>query len=105
MFKNGRKRPFVGPPGLAPGAAGGNANPTLGSTATATAPSKTEPPATTNQPAHNEPLLSSDYLTAFQKAFEAMRDETASFVLTDGAREYAFAGFSIIVSDPPPWAH
>ena len=55
-------------------------------------------------PAHNEPLLESAYLTRFRDAFQAMRDETVPFVLTDGAREYAFDGFSIIVSDPPPWS-
>lgn len=56
-------------------------------------------------PAHNEPLLGSEYLTAFSEAFQAMRDESAPFVLTDGSREYSFDGFSIMVSDPPPWPH
>ncbi len=56
-------------------------------------------------PAHNEPLLEGTYLTAFRDAFQAMRAEGTPFVMTDGAREYAFDGFSIIVSDPPPWAH
>jgi len=55
-------------------------------------------------PAHNEPLLESGYLTRFSDAFQAMRDETIPFVLTDGNREYPFDGFSIIVPDPPPWA-
>jgi glyoxylase-like metal-dependent hydrolase (beta-lactamase superfamily II) len=55
-------------------------------------------------PAHNEPLLKSGYLVRFSDAFQAMRDEMAPFVLTDGSREYAFEGFSIIVADPPPWA-
>lgn len=55
-------------------------------------------------PAHNEPLLESTYLTRFRDAFQAMRDETTPFVLTDGSREYAFGEFSIIVRDPPPWA-
>lgn len=55
-------------------------------------------------PAHNEPLLGSAYLTAFRDAFQTMRAESTQFVLTDGAREYAFDGFSIIVSDPPPWS-
>lgn len=56
-------------------------------------------------PAHNEPLLKSTYLTAFRDAFQAMRAEGTPFVMTDGAREYAFDGFSIIVSDPPPWSY
>jgi glyoxylase-like metal-dependent hydrolase (beta-lactamase superfamily II) len=54
-------------------------------------------------PAHNEPLLRSAFLKRFRDAFQAMRDETAPFVLTDGNREYSFDGFSILVSDPPPW--
>ncbi|MCP4902427.1 MAG: MBL fold metallo-hydrolase [bacterium] len=54
-------------------------------------------------PAHNEPLLDSSYLTRFLEAFQTMRDEMTPFVLTDGNREYDFEGFSIIVSDPPPW--
>ena len=54
-------------------------------------------------PAHNEPLLESAYLTSFRDAFQAMKNETMPFVLTDGNREYAFDGFSIIVPDPPPW--
>ena len=54
-------------------------------------------------PAHNEPLLESAYLTRFRDAFQAMKDETIPFVLTDGDREYTFDGFSIIVPDPPPW--
>lgn len=54
-------------------------------------------------PAHNEPLLESAYLTRFADAFQTMKDEETPFVLTDGNREYAFDGFSIVVSDPPPW--
>ncbi len=54
-------------------------------------------------PAHNEPLLESAYLGRFHEAFADMREETVPFVLTDGAREYSFDGFSILVSDPPPW--
>ena len=38
-----------------------------------------------------------------QKAFQAMAADSVPFVLTDGNREYAFEGFSIIVADPPPW--
>jgi hypothetical protein len=55
-------------------------------------------------PAHNEPLLDSEHLIRFHQAFEAMRTGEAAFVLTDGNREYAFDGFSIIVADPPPWS-
>jgi glyoxylase-like metal-dependent hydrolase (beta-lactamase superfamily II) len=55
-------------------------------------------------PAHNEPLLDSEYLINFRDAFRGMREGTAPFVLTDGDREYAFDGFSIIVPDPPPWS-
>lgn len=54
-------------------------------------------------PSHNEPLLESAYLTRLRDAFQAMKEETMRFALTDGNREYAFDGFSIIVSDPPPW--
>jgi glyoxylase-like metal-dependent hydrolase (beta-lactamase superfamily II) len=55
-------------------------------------------------PAHNEPLLKSEYLGRFRDAFRAMREGSVPFSLTDGDREYTFEGFSIIVSDPPPWS-
>lgn len=55
-------------------------------------------------PAHNEPLLEAEYLIRFRDAFQGMKDGTASFVLTDGDREYTFDGFSIMVPDPPPWS-
>lgn len=55
-------------------------------------------------PAHNEPLLEAEYLIRFRDAFKGMKDGTAPFVLTDGDREYAFDGFSIMVPDPPPWS-
>jgi len=54
-------------------------------------------------PAHNEPTLPSSELVKFGSAFDALRGEGATFVLTDGAREYDFGRFSILVSDPPPW--
>jgi glyoxylase-like metal-dependent hydrolase (beta-lactamase superfamily II) len=54
-------------------------------------------------PAHNEPLLESAYLTHFRHAFQTMTEGTSEYVLTDGNREYAFDGFSIVVPDPPPW--
>ncbi len=54
-------------------------------------------------PAHNEPLLESAYLVRLRDAFQAMAADSVPFVLTDGNREYAFEGFSIIVADPPPW--
>ena len=55
-------------------------------------------------PAHNEPTMPSSQLVALRDAFHAMRQEGAAFVLTDGNREYDFGRFSILVSDPPPWA-
>ena len=54
-------------------------------------------------PAHNEPLLESKYLTSFSDAFAAMMADTLEFVITDENREYVFDGFSIVVTDPPPW--
>ncbi len=54
-------------------------------------------------PAHNEPFLESVYLERFRDAFETLKNEGVPCVLTDGNREYSFEGFSIIVSDPPPW--
>jgi glyoxylase-like metal-dependent hydrolase (beta-lactamase superfamily II) len=51
-------------------------------------------------PAHNEPLLPSDYLTRMRDAFEAIAASKAEFVLTDGNREYSFEGFSILTPDP-----
>ncbi len=54
-------------------------------------------------PAHNEPLMPSYYLKAMRDAFVAIQAPNAPFVLSDGDREYAFEGFSIMVSEPPPW--
>lgn len=54
-------------------------------------------------PAHNEPLVAGYYLAAMRDAFNAVQVPNAVFRLTDGDREYAFDGFSIMVSEPPPW--
>ncbi len=54
-------------------------------------------------PAHNEPTLPASDLEAFGNAFTAIKAKEASFVLTDGNREYDFGRFSILVSEPPPW--
>ncbi len=54
-------------------------------------------------PAHNEPLVPGYYLKAMRDAFVAIQAPNAPYVLGDGDREYAFDGFSIMVSDPPPW--
>jgi glyoxylase-like metal-dependent hydrolase (beta-lactamase superfamily II) len=54
-------------------------------------------------PAHNEPTLPASELIALGDAFAAVQREGASYVLTDGNREYDFGRFSILVSDPPPW--
>ncbi len=55
-------------------------------------------------PAHNEPLLESDYLVRFRDAFHTITDPQAPFVRTYGDREYSFEDFSIIIPDPPPWS-
>lgn len=55
-------------------------------------------------PAHNEPTLPASELVRFSEAFHSMRGGAETFVLTDGNREYDFGRFSILVSDPPPWA-
>lgn len=54
-------------------------------------------------PAHNVPLVASYYLTAMRDAFNAIQAPNAPFSLTDGDREYPFDGFTIMVSEPPPW--
>ena len=54
-------------------------------------------------PAHNEPLVPSYYLKAMRDAFVAIQAPNAPYALSDGYREYAFEGFSIMVSNPPPW--
>ena len=52
-------------------------------------------------PAHIEPWLPSQYLVRMRDAFEVIQEGSASFVLTDGNRQYSFEGFSIIVPDTP----
>ena len=54
-------------------------------------------------PAHNEPTMPADELVVLRGAFDAMRRGAVRFVRTDGAREYFFGRFSILVPDPPPW--
>jgi glyoxylase-like metal-dependent hydrolase (beta-lactamase superfamily II) len=54
-------------------------------------------------PGHNEPLVAGYYLTAMRDAFNAIQAPNAQFKLTDGDREYRFDGFTIMVSEPPPW--
>ena len=56
-------------------------------------------------PAHNEPVLSSVFLPALRDAFSTVQQPGTPYVLTDGNREYSFERFSLIVPDPPPWAH
>lgn len=53
-------------------------------------------------PAHNEPLVGSEFLVGMRDAFEAIAASEAEFVLTDGNREYSFDGFSILTRDPLP---
>ncbi len=54
-------------------------------------------------PSHNEPFLSSTYMVSMRDAFQSVREATTPFVLTDGDREYKFDGFSILITDPPPF--
>jgi len=53
-------------------------------------------------PAHNEPLVTADFLVRMRDAFDAVAASEAEFVLTDGNREYSFDGFSILTPDPLP---
>ena len=53
-------------------------------------------------PAHNEPLVTSEYLDRMRDAFDAVAASEAEFVITDGNREYSFEGFSILTPDPLP---
>ena len=52
-------------------------------------------------PAHMEPWLTSQYLVRMRDAFEVIQEGSASFILTDGNRQYSFEGFSIIIPDTP----
>lgn len=54
-------------------------------------------------PAHNEPLVASYYLIAMRDAFNAIQAPNAEYRISDGDREYRFDGFTIMVSEPPPW--
>lgn len=54
-------------------------------------------------PAHNEPWVSADYLPAMYQGFLDIQKPDAEYRITDGDREYRFDGFTIMVSDPPPW--
>jgi glyoxylase-like metal-dependent hydrolase (beta-lactamase superfamily II) len=47
-------------------------------------------------PAHNEPLVRGDVLPRLSEAFESVARGDATFVTTDGNREYSFDGFSIL---------
>lgn len=53
-------------------------------------------------PSHNEPLVPADNLGRMREAFEAIASGEASYVVTDGNREYAFEGFSVLTPDPLP---
>ena len=53
-------------------------------------------------PSHNEPLVASEFLVKMRDAFDAILDSKATFVLTDGNREYAFDGFSVLTPNPLP---
>ena len=55
-------------------------------------------------PAHNEPSLPGSTLLDLAQAFKTLSEPGTPYVLTDGDREYDFGRFSILVSDPPPWA-
>ncbi len=50
---------------------------------------------------HNVPVASSDYLPQLDAAFKAIIAGTASYDISDGAREYPFQGFSVLTGDPP----
>lgn len=47
--------------------------------------------------AHNVPLVGSDYLVRMRDAFDAIENGAQNFVETDGAHEYDFEDFSVIV--------
>ncbi|NNF16074.1 MAG: MBL fold metallo-hydrolase, partial [Gammaproteobacteria bacterium] len=49
-------------------------------------------------PAHNETLVSADYLPRLARAFDAIANDSATYILTDGVREYGFDDFSIMVN-------
>lgn len=47
-------------------------------------------------PSHNVPWLSNVYLQRMADAFQTIKDGKGVYIETDGAKEYAFEGFSII---------
>lgn len=53
-------------------------------------------------PSHNEPLVPAEALVRLRDAFESILRSETDFVVTDGAREYNFDGFSILTPDPLP---
>lgn len=53
-------------------------------------------------PAHNEPRVSSDYLSKMRDALDSIVAGTTDFVISDGNREYSFDGFTILTPDPLP---
>jgi glyoxylase-like metal-dependent hydrolase (beta-lactamase superfamily II) len=52
-------------------------------------------------PSHNLPIISSSYLAQLDTAFKSIIAGTASYEISDGAREYPFQGFSVLTIDPP----
>lgn len=53
-------------------------------------------------PSHNVPRVSSGYLPKMRDAFESIADGSASYVISDGNREYSFDGFTVLTPDPLP---
>ncbi|MDH3588457.1 MAG: MBL fold metallo-hydrolase [Gammaproteobacteria bacterium] len=49
-------------------------------------------------PGHNEPAVAASYLPRLSAAFDEIVDNQADYIVTDGNREYAFGGFSIITT-------
>lgn len=52
--------------------------------------------------AHNVPIVSPDYLIKLDAGFTAIANGKVTGKPTDGARQYSFDGFSIIMPDLPP---
>ena len=50
-------------------------------------------------PGHNQGLLGSEYLIRMAEAFDQVAADEGDYVVTDGARQYYFENFSIIVAD------
>ena len=50
---------------------------------------------------HNVPVVDSSYMTAMGQAFADIQSGAATdYIISDGLREYQFAGFSVIVKEP-----